>query len=376
VRACRAEVREGMTASRQDAGSVLAGPMRRLLDAGGHLLPVGFYYKWFTRPAPLARLFMARLRPLTGVGRLTDESVGRSAGDAPPARDLGRRPTVVCGAGAAGLEAALAAGDGTLLVDDSPRAGGQRRSALERVAAEAPDVLAALPPLADAHERLDVAAARLAEAPGVEFRAATRVVGAYQPDQLLLRDGEGLATVRADRLVWAGGAWDAQPPFPDGDRPGVIGPRALYRLLGEQRLDVAGTRAVLAGGGLDLLLSAALLHAAGAAVTLCAAPGAEVAGDVLAGAHRLGWTLHTGVTVAGTRARGGALADLPADLAVVCGRGKPAYDVPYQLGVDLVLDPGRGGFVPRDGGDGADPVRVAGEAAGRVPEDVLQEVPA
>ena len=49
----------------------------------------------------------------------------------------------------------------------------------------------------------------------------------------------------------------------------------------------------------------------------------------------------------GNEAPGAQLA-LEADLAVVCGRGKPAYDIPYQLGANLTLQPNLGGFaLPR-----------------------------
>jgi hypothetical protein len=64
--------------------------------------------------------------------------------------------------------------------------------------------------------------------------------------------------------------------------------------------------------------------------------------------------------------------ELACDLAVLAGRGKPVYDVLYQLGADLVLEPERGGYVPtgtrRGGGTtrlpGDVPLTVAGEASG------------
>ena len=36
------------------------------------LFPVGFYYKWFTRPPFVSRFFLDSIRPMTGIGRLPE----------------------------------------------------------------------------------------------------------------------------------------------------------------------------------------------------------------------------------------------------------------------------------------------------------------
>jgi len=51
------------------------------------------------------------------------------------------------------------------------------------------------------------------------------------------------------------------------------------------------------------------------------------------------------------------------DLAVICNRAKPAYDVPYQLGADISLQPDLGGFAL----SGASHLTAVGEAAGELP---------
>lgn len=84
--------------------------------------------------------------------------------------------------------------------------------------------------------------------------------------------------------------------------------------------------------------------------------------------------------VQGTPSSGeaGTRLSLEADLAVICGRGKPAYDIPYQLGANLALQPDLGGFalpLPDDSGSGpatsllpGGPRLVAvGEACGDLP---------
>ena len=67
------------------------------------------------------------------------------------------------------------------------------------------------------------------------------------------------------------------------------------------------------------------------------------------------------------------------DLLVVADRGKPVYDIPFQLGTELVLDPTRGGYIPK--GTDLDHFRgilpgglnltVTGEAAGQEPGDLF-----
>jgi len=373
VRACRTEVRDGMRVERQDTGAFYGPALQKVMETAGDLFPVGFYYKWFTRPPAVSRLFLGGLRPLTGVGRLPEAKHWAGDTDASPPRDLGRVATVVVGAGASGLAAAgeAASGGEVLLVDEIDRVGGQRRLALDAIAAGDAGLIDALPPLAALRDRLDDLAA-VAGRDEVTFLGETRVVGAWQPDLLLLRDRDGLLQVRAERIVWAAGCFDRVPLFDDADRPGVLGPRGLYRLLGRDGLRVAGTGSVVWGDGIDLWLAAALLAAGGARVTL--APAGEVDADLLAVAQRRGWSLHTGCRPIRAHAEHGALAAVsfacggadvrvPCELAVAAERGVPAYDVPYQLGAELVLDPGRGGYVPREP-RGHPRIAVVGEAAG------------
>jgi hypothetical protein len=74
----------------------------------------------------------------------------------------------------------------------------------------------------------------------------------------------------------------------------------------------------------------------------------------------------------------GAHLTLEGDLAVVCRRGKPAYDVPYQLGGELSFQSQWGGFTPPRSDDEAPEAATAllpggsrlvtvGEACGHLP---------
>lgn len=384
VRACRTPVREGMVVARQGSGAPHGPVLHKVLDTGGHLLPVGFYFKWFTRPDWLRKAFLGSLRPLTGVGRIPDRPRPARLTDGAPVPAPAAVDTLVVGAGAAGLRAALSAPGPVLLVDDLPACGGHRRSALDRVAGAGDGLIERFPRLSDLRERLENDVRRVAAADRIEIRPETRVVGGYQPDMLLLKDASGLVPVRADSIVWAGGAWDRIGDFENNDLPGLMGPRALYRLVAIQGLRVAGSGVVVFGQGLDLWLSAALLHAMGARVTLVLDAAGDADGRALVAARDLGWALHLGLDPQRARGRDGALAGmtfangdgstrLRADIAVSCSRAKPAHDIPYQLGADLVLDPRRGGFAPRSPGATGDAVSVVGEAAGDLPEDLCTE---
>ena len=402
VRTCETPVREGLRVERQDPGAVYAPLLQKSLELGDAIFPVGFYYKWFTRPAVLSRFFLGRIRPLTGVGRLPDAdaaagtAAGTAAGEAPRPEDLGRYRTVIVGAGPSGLAAAAATASAdapVLLLDDHLQPGGQRRAALAAVAGAEGQPLDRFPLLQRAHTRLQDLLARVAAMPHVEFRGGWRAVAGYAPDGLVLGDGSRLATVRADRLIWTAGALDTLGRFAGNDTPGVLGPRALYRLLTRDGLELSGRRVLVVGGGLDLWLSACLLAAGGACLGLVVTESGWQS-EVSAAVDRR-WQLTTGLQLTEIKPHGpegieaiftpesdqpGPLEShlrLQADLAVVCGRGKPVYDIPYQLGADLVLRPDAGGYVPRDPRDatgrgeaaGSLSLRIRGEADGTLPHE-------
>lgn len=391
VRTCETPIRDGMVIQRQDTGSPLGPAMLKTLDLGDNFFPVGFYYKWFTRPPFVSRIFLRQIRPLTGVGRVPDK--GLAPADLPAGEDLGRWGTIVVGAGPSGLDA-INAGEGpVLLLDENGEPGGQRGAALQAVAESKKVDLDRFPSLRDAFHRQEKVLANFRSASQVTFRGRSRVIAGFAPDGLLIREGDKLLTARTDRLVWAAGALDNLGLFPGNDTPGVIGPRALYRLVIRDGLNLAGKHILLVGGGLDFWLCGCLLAARGANLSLVVTKSGghtEVSAAV-----DLKWRLVTGLVLASMRNRGddriegtfvprestpGPLDSqlrLQGDLAVICRRGKPVYDIPYQLGADLVLQPNLGGYAPRELGrnghrgrlpDGGE-LWIQGEAAGRLPAE-------
>ncbi len=411
VRTCELPVREGMEVSRQDAGAFYAGPMQKILSVGHALFPVGFYYKWFTRPPFISHTFLKSIRPLTGIGRLpgfrtealrlrpgpteqvqlvfgrNDPAANLNPG---PGEDLGAFDTVIVGAGPAGLAAAVRGSGSVLLVDDHATVGGQRFDALSFLANGPGDSLEQFPALgtlfAEIKERTDLLDSR----PNLKFLGRTRAIAGYHPDSLLLRHEARLQTVKFANLVWAAGALDTLGLFPGNDTPGLFGPRALYRLVVRDGLNVTGLHALVVGDGLDFWLAAALLDSCGARLSLVVTGGGSAE---IPAAVRRKWQLNTGLEMERITGKGdgglraeftpGGMHTGPrlvtdADLAVVCNRGKPAYDIPYQLGADLSLVPEMGGFLVNPDTGTESGLRIsslpagarlvtAGEAAGLLP---------
>jgi len=292
---------------------------------------------------------------------------------------------VIVGAGLAGLEAAATAPGPVLILDENSAPGGLRLQALEELAAAPGARLERFPGLDNARARL-VQARNALDRPDVTLWSGARVVAGFAPCGLVVRRGDTLSTVHGEHVVWAAGALDVLGLFPGNDTAGALGPRAVLRLLLRDRLDVTARHALLVGGGLDFWLCANLLEARGARVTLVVT-GSGMHSEISAAVDRR-WPLHTGLDLMGLRGldettlraeftpgrRQPGPADshlrLDADFVVVCGRGKPTYDIPYQLGADLDLDPARGGFVARSAAEGCR-LTVAGEAAGLSPETLL-----
>jgi hypothetical protein len=394
VRTCLTPVREGMVVDVQDAGAFYGPPMQKMLTIGGSLFPVGFYYKWFTKPAVLSRFFLDMIRPLTGVGRLPNQSTAVAAlppaedvPDVPPA-DLGNLSTLVIGAGPSGLTAALKSKGPVTIIDDHRQPGGQRAAALETLAGPTGAGIERFEILVAAFKRLKQLQEALAEREDIHFRGGMRAIAGYRPNGVVLRNEHHLWTAAFDKLAWTAGALDSLGLFPGNDTPGVIGPRAAYRLLQRDGLNVQGKQVLIIGGGLDFWLTAALLDKLGATVSLVMTE-SGYQGEVSAAVDR-GWQLTTGLQLSNISSLGqhaleatfmprattpgptDSRLNIKAEFAVICHRGKPTYDIPYQLGLDLAAQPDRGGYAPRGGQpdlyDGTLPggqsLLVCGEAAG------------
>lgn len=395
VRSCQTPITAGMVVEVQDSGAIYAPALQKVMSTGSSFFPVGFYYKWFTKPPILSRFFLRRIRPLTGVGRLPVAEANQAA----PAgsRTLGNLGTLVVGSGFSGLAAALETAGPVTLIDDHPLPGGQRAAALDFLAESSQVGMQRFRTLARAHQHLTDLRRQLAQRQEVKFLGNTRAVAGYRPDGVVVRDEQGIATAQCGRLVWTAGALDSLGLFPGNDSPGVLGPRAAYRLLLRDGMEVSGRRALIIGSGFDFWLCAAVLAGKGAVVSLVVTESGGL--SEVSAAVDLGWQLTTGLRLDNIQSQGQdtleatfvprtagrpgpahAHLNLKADLAVICRRAKPAYDIPYQMGLDLVARSDLGGYAPRNLEDGrfqgilpgGIPIQVEGEAAGVLPEDLVK----
>lgn len=175
-----------------------------------------------------------------------------------PARRA-RVDVAVIGGGPAGIAAAAAAGSAgrsAVLIDESPRPGGQIWRHQE---GDAP--AAALPWLGKLRES------------GARVCAATTVVDIERrPDAFrILMEGQagGGEWLEAKAVVLATGARERFLPFPGWTLPGVVGIGGVQALL-KSGMEVQGRRVVIAGSGPLLLPVAAALVKAGAKLLLVA----------------------------------------------------------------------------------------------------------
>ena len=121
VRACRRPVEAGMEVRSQNAWPSLDRDLMSLAGLGAPLMPVGFYYKTFIRPARLWPLYERVLRRAAGLG-----SVDQDAVPAECDKQYLHADVAVVGAGPAGIAAAAAAareGARVLLFDENSEAG-------------------------------------------------------------------------------------------------------------------------------------------------------------------------------------------------------------------------------------------------------------
>ncbi|MFQ5512254.1 MAG: FAD-dependent oxidoreductase, partial [Candidatus Krumholzibacteriia bacterium] len=234
--------------------------------------PAGFYYRMFTRPGFLRKIFLGSLRRMAGVGRVVTDGVTVRAR---ARHSVLRAPAdsydvVVVGAGLSGMSAALSAanrGVKVLLVDEYNLPGGHSVGHLTD---------------SEFVSQRDQCIAQVEGNPAIDYCPRTTAQAFYPPDSLLLGTGGALAPrqvaaegaaeprpqrvvlsgrmkrVRARTFIFATGAYDVVPVFGDNDRAGIFGPRAIRLLLERDRL-IPGRRAVVYGVGDSLRDVTALL---------------------------------------------------------------------------------------------------------------------
>jgi sarcosine oxidase, subunit alpha len=272
-RATEIPLYDGLRAASQNAWPNLAFDLAGLARAVAPLLPAGFYYKTFMRPAALwPRLWEPLLRHMAGLGQAPREP--------DPSRYDKRHihcDVLVVGAGAAGLSAALAAGQTgarVILADSDSVFGGALLRRPQRIGAQYSD------------DWVVATVAELSQMPETVLLPGTTVLGYYDDNYIIAveRVGDWLGPtvragmprqrlwhIRAHRVVLATGAQERPLVFPENDRPGIMLASAVETYL--QRYAVGpGRRAVLFANNDDAYGAAAALAEAGVPVAAIVDP--------------------------------------------------------------------------------------------------------
>src|SRR5581483_802990 len=186
IRACRAEVHEGLRCERQNAWPSAGVD---LLAGADVTFPQGMdHHTMMTSPRVLNELMQKVVRQLGGLGRLPEPEATPAFADLPVGRAR-HLDLVVVGAGPAGLAAAAAAareapGAQVLVVEAAQRPGGSYLSHPELGPGAAAEALAA------------------ARAAGVEVQCLAPAVGWFPEDVAPGRSAPGLLGVATPAGLW------------------------------------------------------------------------------------------------------------------------------------------------------------------------------
>ena len=293
----------------------LARDRARFLEWLAPVLPAGFYYKAFHRPARWFPLWEKLIRRLSGLGVVQPGF--------PETRGTTRRLDVdllVVGAGAAGLAAAreaLAAGLRVALVDEHARPGGSLNLA-------APD--------SDSAHWRDAVTAELAASPGFLSLQGGFAAGFYADRAVPVVMQDGLVLVLARAIVVATGAIAQPAVFHGNDLPGVMLASAATRLVNCHAVAPC-RRAVVLAANTEAYEAALLLQAAGVEVAAIADLGEPSArGDLAALAAAQGIEVLARTQVAAAHAREDELAAVTLNAA-----GSPGEAAGRRLECDGLL---------------------------------------
>jgi sarcosine oxidase subunit alpha len=365
VRATLQPLYNGLSAASQNCWPGVDFDLGRCLDWVHPLWPAGFYHKTFMWPG--WHWYEWLIRRAAGLGRV------------PPAEDSARYvhrnahcDVLVCGAGPAGLAAAQAAaeiGARVILVEQDREPGGSllwREANIEGQPGAA---------WAAAH-------AWLAGQPNVTVVLNATVSACFDHRFLIAAERidereeggprERLWRIRAGRVIFATGAIEQPPVFPDNDRPGIVLASAVHQYLNRYAV-ACGRRVVLATANGGAYAAAAALLDAGIEVAAVIDARPRLEGECAEGVRDRGVAVFQNAvpvatrgargvhSVAVARRSGARLATLACDCLAVSGGWQPAVHLFSQARGTLRFDPALQAFVPDQCPEG---VWVAGAANG------------
>ncbi len=246
VRACTTPVHKGMQVRHQNAYPSPEFDLLAALQWFGWLMPVGFYYKTFTKPFVWRRV-EPWIRRAAGLGVIRPTPDPRASYE----HVYLHVSVAVIGGGPAGMAAAAAAaraGASVLLIDEQPELGGhlrdQRRSydGLAGILDEEAD--------GRAFSSADIIGRLRAQLAGVEVITNATCIGLYEGGLLAALQRASLNTerlihLRAGRIVVATGAYEVPLVFENNDLPGIMLSTAVQRLANRHGLKLADSAVVV-----------------------------------------------------------------------------------------------------------------------------------
>lgn len=318
VRACMTMARDGMRVRHQNAFPSLDHDWLAFVQRFDRLMPVGWYYKAFTRrwTWKAAEPFIRKIAGLGDAPKSTAE---------PPEYEHSYRHTdvAIIGGGPAGLEAAAdlgVRGGQVTLIDDQPELGGHLRYSK------------------NSGDSLTDLIRKLREFPNLEVMQGCFCFGLYEGNLLGLvhprphpKAEERLVHLRARRIVVASGAYEAPLLFPNNDLVGIMLSTAIERFIHLHRI-VPGKVAAVVGSGYRAEEVVTLLRESQVQVAVTVPPESVIAAS---GKRQ----------VMGIRTRNGYF---PCDLVVVCGHRVPNAGLLTQAGARLEWNAAQNAFIPVD----------------------------
>jgi len=188
---------------------------RKYIDSISPLLPVGFYYKAFHKPASLFPFWEKVIRKAAGLGIVNFNYPRINKRKLNDFCDV-----MVIGAGASGLSAALyAASNGleVILVDENQQLGG---SLTYNFAGE------------EASQKILMdLVAKVSASSNIRVYAGAYAAGYYQDHMVPVVTADNITKVRAKAVIAATGAFEQPPVFHNNDLPGVMLGSAAQRMM-------------------------------------------------------------------------------------------------------------------------------------------------
>ena len=385
VRATVQEIHDGLNATSQNRWPSLSFDVGEVNDLASPFFAAGFYYKTFMWPQKAwAKVYEPFIRHAAGLGTAPTEPDPDTYSSRYAHCDV-----LVCGAGAAGLAAALAAAEAGLsviLCDENPDAGGALRH-------ETGVTIEGMP----GWDWAQATKARLAGMANVRVLMRTTAFG-YQAQNmvsLVERVSEHLADpaeapvrerlwqVRAGHVIMATGAIERHMVFANNDRPGILLASAARTYLNHYGVTVGRRVGVYTAN--DSAWAAAFdLKRAGVDVPAIVDVRDQVPEALAAEARTLGIRVLTGhaVKAAGGKLRvssmsvvrvdgGGSAEVIPVDAIIMSAGWTPSVHLFSQSRGKLRFDADTQRFLPGEQAQAADCAGACNGATGTA--DALAE---